>query len=95
MKEKQEKKSIASSRGKRYINIKFMTSAHSNSDTRPIPGCKISLGVVLTLQRHDSVNVLTSSRPPLDGADGGTVQDKLLCGQVICGCGLQPSEVSA
>lgn len=62
---------------------------HSNSNTRPI------LGGTPTLQRHDSVNVLTSSRPPFDGADGGTVQDKLLCGWVICGCGFQPSKVSA
>lgn len=38
--------------------------------------------------------VLTSSWPPLDGADGGTVEDKLLGGGVKGGGGLQPSEVS-
>lgn len=36
----------------------------------------------------------TSSRPPLDGADGGTVEDKLLRVGVKRGRGLQSSEVS-
>lgn len=62
--------------------VKFLIYAQRNSD------------IVQTLQRHDHVNVLTSSRPPFDGADCGTVQDKLLCSWVICGGSLQPSEVS-
>lgn len=46
-------------------------------------------------QGHDSVDELTSSRPPLDGADGGRVQDELLGGWIEGGGGLQASEVSS
>lgn len=42
-----------------------------------------------------SADMLTSSGPPLDGADGGTVQDELLRCRVVRGRGLQASEVSA
>lgn len=45
--------------------------------------------------RPNGVKTLTSSGPPLDGAHSGTVQDKLLSGWIICGCGLQPSKVCA
>lgn len=36
--------------------------------------------------------LLTSSGPPFDGADGGAVHDKLLCGGVIGRGGLQTSD---
>lgn len=46
-------------------------------------------------QTRLNMNMLTSSRPPLDGADGGRVHDELLSGRIERGGGLQASEVRA
>lgn len=65
------------------LNLFMLTGLglHNMGHNMKIPGCS------------KDFNVLTSSRPPFDGADRGTVQNKLLSGWVVCGRGLQPSEV--
>lgn len=42
----------------------------------------------------DMLDVRTCSRPPLGGCECGCVQDKLLCPDVKCSSGLQPSNKS-